>query len=50
MDQLPESVTDPLRGAIVTRLDPHEIVRAVGSPWIACSTRLARATRLWPTV
>jgi hypothetical protein len=30
MDQLPDAVTDPLRGAIVTRLDPHEIVRAFG--------------------
>ena len=30
MDQLPAAVTDPLRGAIVTRLDPQEIVRAFG--------------------
>jgi hypothetical protein len=30
MDQLPESVTSPLRSALVTRLDPHEIVRAFG--------------------
>ena len=30
MDQLPAAITDPLRGAIVTRLDPQEIVRAFG--------------------
>ena len=28
MDQLPDGVTDPLRGALVTRLEPHEVVRA----------------------
>jgi hypothetical protein len=28
MDQLPEQVTDPLKEALVTRLDAHEIVRA----------------------
>jgi hypothetical protein len=30
MDQLPDGITDPLRGALVTRLEPHEIVRAFG--------------------
>lgn len=30
MDQLPDAVTDPLRGALVTRLEPHEVVRAFG--------------------
>jgi hypothetical protein len=30
VDQLPDAVTRPLRGALVTRLDPDEIVRAFG--------------------
>jgi hypothetical protein len=31
MDQLPKSVTDPLRGALIARLEPLEIVRAFGA-------------------
>ncbi len=30
IDQLPDSVTQPLRGALVARLEPDEIVRAFG--------------------
>ena len=30
MDQLPTSLTDPLRGALIARLEPVEIVRAFG--------------------
>jgi hypothetical protein len=30
IDQLPKSVTDPLRGALIARLEPAEIVRAFG--------------------
>lgn len=55
MDQLPSAVTDPLRGALVTRIAPDEIARAFGVviERLAVEIRetdMALATRLEPAL
>ena len=43
VDQLPAAIADPLRDAIVTGLEPHEIVRAFGVA-VECLLEEARST------